>query len=549
MVANPAKFKYPAEHYDAVIVGAGFAGMYMLHRLRQAGYRARVFEAADDVGGTWYWNRYPGARCDAESLSYSFSFSPELEQKWEWTERYAPQPEILAYARHVSDRFDLRKDIRFNTRVESAEYIEADNRWRIKTDQEDVTESRFCIMATGCLSVPQLPDIPGLDNFAGNRYQASTWPHEPVSFDGQRVGVIGTGSSGIQAIPVIARQADHLTVFQRTPNFSVPAMNAPLDPAWVEAFKQNYREHRRSHKLGIEGGFGDLQIEPITEPPEMIMQADLTAAEATAILEAAWQHGGAYFIGVMADLMIDEEANRFATRFVHRKIHEIVADPATAELLCPTEYPIGSRRICVDSDYYATYNRNNVRPVSVRDHPIQEIQTNGIQLDNDFVPFDTLVLATGFDAMTGALLRMDIRGESGQKLQDKWHAGPRTYLGLMVSGFPNLFTITGPGSPSVISNVLVSIEQHVDWIMDCLAYMDDSRHRKIIVKPDAEEGWVAHVNEVANATLYPKGGSWYLGANVKGKPRIFMPYAGGVGPYREICEEIKADNYRGFAFA
>ncbi len=537
------------EQFDVVIVGAGFAGMYMLHRLRGAGYTAVVFETGDDVGGTWYWNRYPGARCDAESLAYSFSFDPDLEQEWEWTERYAPQPEILEYAKHVSERLDLRRDIRFNTRVTTASYLEARNQWHVETDQGDKIDAQFCIMATGCLSVPQLPDIPGLENFKGPRYQASQWPHEPVSFKGQRVGIIGTGSSGIQAIPVIAEEADHLTVFQRTPNFSVPAKNSPLDPQWVEAFKTHYREHRRNHKLGIGSGFGDLNIEPAKEMPEPVLRADLSDEEAAQILEEAWERGGARFMSAIGDQLLNEEANRFASEFVHRKIHETVRDPETAELLCPTNHPIGTRRICVDTDYYETYNRDNVRLVSVRAHPIEEIRENGIALDNEFIELDTLVLATGFDAMTGALLRIDIRGAGGKTLKDHWHAGPKTYLGLMASGFPNLFTITGPGSPSVLSNMLVSIEQHVDWIMDCLGHMKANQFQVIEADEAAEEGWVAHVNDVANTTLFPKGGSWYLGANVEGKPRIFMPYAGGVGLYRQVCDDVTANDYRGFEFS
>lgn len=537
-----------AERCDAVIVGAGFAGMYMLYRLRELGFTVVVFEAGDDVGGTWYWNRYPGARCDAESLAYSFSFSPELEQEWEWTERYATQPEILDYARHVSRRFDLRKDIHFNTRVTHTRYADDRNLWQVTTDSDVQVEARFCIMATGCLSVPQLPGIPGLDNFKGNRYQASRWPHELVSFKGQRVGIIGTGSSGIQAIPVIAAEADHLTVFQRTPNFSVPAKNSPLDQNWVAAFKKNYRAHRNNHRIGNGSGFGDLDIEPRTEMLEPALRADLTDDKATQILEDAWNRGGARFMNVIGDQLLNDEANAFAVAFVHRKIHEIVEDQQTAELLCPTNHPIGTRRICVDTDYYATYNRDNVRLISVKDHPIESIAENGIQLNNEFVELDTLVLATGFDAMTGALLRIDIRGENGQSLKDHWQAGPKTYLGLMASGFPNLFTITGPGSPSVLSNMLVSIEQHVDWIIDCLNYMNAHQYQTISAVPEAEESWIAHVNEVANTTLFPKGGSWYLGANVEGKPRIFMPYAGGVGVYREICDDVAVDDYRGFDF-
>ncbi|MBT5155640.1 MAG: NAD(P)/FAD-dependent oxidoreductase [Gammaproteobacteria bacterium] len=537
-----------SQKFDVVIVGAGFAGMYMLHRLRKLGLSTVVFEAGDDVGGTWYWNRYPGARCDAESLAYSFSFSSELEQEWEWSERYAPQPEILEYARHVSRRFDLRKDIHFETRVMSAHYQDDSLNWQLETDKGDSVVASFCVMATGCLSVPQLPDIPGVQNFKGNLYQASKWPHEPVSFKNQKVGIIGTGSSGIQAIPVIAEEAEHLTVFQRTPNFSVPAKNEPLDQNWVDEFKKNYRAHRENHKHAIGSGFGDLKIEPIDEPMEPILRSQLSEDQATQILEDAWVTGGAKFMGAIGDQLMNEEANQFAKEFVHRKIHETVADKDTANLLCPTNHPIGTRRICVDIGYYETYNRENVTLVSVKDNPIEEITESGVMVNGELTALDTLVLATGFDAMTGALLNMDIRGKGGLALSEKWHAGPRSYLGIAVADFPNLFTITGPGSPSVLSNMMVSIEQHVDWMIDCLAHMKEQDLKVFEAQSQAEDQWVSHVNDVASMTLFPKGGSWYLGANVKGKPRIFMPYAAGVGVYREVCDQVTAKGYEGFTF-
>ena len=537
-----------SQKFDVVIVGAGFAGMYMLHRLRKLGLSTVVFEAGDDVGGTWYWNRYPGARCDAESLAYSFSFSSELEQEWEWSERYAPQPEILEYARHVSRRFDLRKDIHFETRVMSAHYQDDSLNWQLETDKGDSVVASFCVMATGCLSVPQLPDIPGVQNFKGNLYQASKWPHEPVSFKNQKVGIIGTGSSGIQAIPVIAEEAEHLTVFQRTPNFSVPAKNEPLDQNWVDEFKKNYRAHRENHKHAIGSGFGDLKIEPIDEPMEPILRSQLSEDQATQILEDAWVTGGAKFMGAIGDQLMNEEANQFAKEFVHRKIHETVADKDTANLLCPTNHPIGTRRICVDIGYYETYNRENVTLVSVKDNPIEEITESGVMVNGELTALDTLVLATGFDAMTGALLNMDIRGKDGLALSEKWHAGPRSYLGIAVADFPNLFTITGPGSPSVLSNMMVSIEQHVDWMIDCLAHMKEQDLKVFEAQSQAEDQWVSHVNDVASMTLFPKGGSWYLGANVKGKPRIFMPYAAGVGAYREVCDQVTAKGYEGFTF-
>ncbi len=536
-----------AEKFDAVIVGAGFAGMYMLHRLRKQGMSAVVLEMADNVGGTWYWNRYPGARCDAESLAYSFSFSEELEQEWQWSERYATQPEILKYAEHVAERFDLNKDIRFNHKVNHVHYVNGS--WQVTTEPGLVVEAPFCILATGCLSVPQLPAIDGISDFAGPVYRASLWPHEGVDFSGRTVGIIGTGSSGIQAIPVIAEQAEHLYVFQRTPNYSVPAANGPLDDAWVEAFKANYRKHRRFHKEGLSSGFGDLEIEPKARTPVAESAAGMSDDEVADILDPYWQRGGAFFLSAFADSLINPETNARVAEFVRNKIRSIVKDPATAEALCPSDHPIGSKRICVDTGYYATFNRDNVTLVNVREDPIKTITATGLTTESRDYAFDDLVLATGFDAMTGALLRMDIVGEHGERLADKWSAGPRTYLGIGMAGFPNLFTVTGPGSPSVLSNMLVSIEQHVDWMVDCLQYMREHGYTRIEPEQVAEDQWVNHVNEIANATLFPEGGSWYLGANVAGKPRVFMPYAAGVGAYREICEDVAADDYRGFSFS
>jgi len=534
--------------FDAIIVGAGFAGMHMLHQLRQMGLTARIYETADDVGGTWYWNRYPGARCDAESVAYSYSWDEDLEQEWEWTERYSTQPEILRYAIHVSERFDLRKDIRFERRVTAIHYNEGANRWDVATDQGDSASAHYIIMATGCLSVPAVPDIAGLDDYKGNRYQASQWPHEEVDFTGQHVGVIGTGSSAIQAIPVMARQAAQLTVFQRTPNFSVPAQNRPLDDDWVAGFKKNYRGHRHNQKYGLNSGFGDLKVELGETVPLADAANEISEEELLAGMEARWQQGGATFLNLVMDSMIDDDSNALFANFIHNKIRETVKDPETAEALCPTTHPVGSRRICVDIDYFETYNRDNVSLVNLLKNPIERITETGIQLADGHVELDSLVLATGFDAMTGALARIDIQGEGGEKLLDKWEAGPRTYMGLMMSGFPNLFTITGPGSPSVLSNMMVSIEMHVEFISKCIANAADKGADKVQVTKSNEDWWVNHVNEVANATLYRKGGSWYLGANIKGKPRVFMPYASGVGAYRELCEKVMDQDFRGFEF-
>ncbi|MEM7016651.1 MAG: NAD(P)/FAD-dependent oxidoreductase [Pseudomonadota bacterium] len=534
--------------FDAIIVGAGFAGMYMLYRLRNMGMRVRVYEMGDNVGGTWYWNRYPGARCDAESLAYSFSFSPEMEQEWSWSERYSTQPEILKYAEHVAERFDLRRDIRFERKVCAAHFDESTNEWTVETEQGDRARARFCIMATGCLSVPLIPDIAGLDDFAGERHQASLWPHEGVDFTGKTVGIIGTGSSAIQAIPVIAEQAKHLYVFQRTPNFSVPAANVPLDPEFVGKFKKHYREHRENHKKGLGQGFGELKIEPYTPEPRYMSIGDLALDDVRDALEEYWHIGGARFVGVIGDVLMSPRANEVVADFVRDKIRQTVKDPQTAENLCPTSHPIGTKRICVDTNYYETFNRDSVTLINLRETPIEKITPSGLLTSTQHYDFDTLVLATGFDAMTGALLNMDIRGVDGLKLGDKWEAGPRNYLGLNMTGFPNLFTITGPGSPSVLSNMIVSIEQHVDWLVDLFEHMKENDKTQVEAEQTAEDKWVEHVNEVANMTLFPKGGSWYLGANVPGKPRIFMPYAAGVGAYREVCDKVTADGYEGFVF-
>jgi cyclohexanone monooxygenase len=525
--------------FDVVVVGAGFAGMYMLHRLRGLGLSARVFEQGDGVGGTWYWNRYPGARCDVESMQYSYSFSDELQQEWDWSERYAPQPEILKYANHVADRFDLRRDIQFSTRVESAMFDENTNQWSVATSDGKTVRAQLVVLATGCLSNARMPDIKGLAGFRGKVYHTGHWPHEPVDFSGLRVGVIGTGSSGIQSVPVIAEQASQLTVFQRTANFSIPARNAALTAKEREEFRQNYPEIRRFAREEARNGI-------YTDMPDRGALDD-GDNERRARYEARWSRGGLTFMSVYNNLALDKAANDTAADFVREKIAEIVKDPATAELLQPNSHPIGTKRICIDSDYFAVFNRPNVTLVDIKANPIQEILPNGIRTAAKDYEVDALVLATGFDAMTGSVAKIDIHGRGGQTLNQKWAEGPRTYLGVMSAGFPNLFVITGPGSPSVLSNMMVSIEQHVDWIADCIGYMRERDLDAMEANKDAEDNWVAHVNEVASTTLYPQANSWYMGANIPGKPQIFMPYIGGVGVYRQICNDVAAKGYEGFA--
>ena len=526
-----------ATRVDAVIVGAGFSGLYMLHRLRGLGLSAVVLEAGEDVGGTWYWNRYPGARCDVESMQYSYSFDETLQQEWRWSERYATQPEILRYANHVADRFDLRRDIRFNTRVSAARFDEGAGLWHLTLQEGGNITARFCIMATGCLSSAKRPEIPGLDDFRGPAYHTGNWPHDGVDFTGLRVGVIGTGSSAIQSIPVIAEQAAQVTVFQRTPNFSVPAHNRPIDEAYERSWKDDYparRRHARTLRTGI-----DYPLNPLSA-------LEVGAEERERQYETSWAAGGTAFMAAFSDLLRDEDANATARDFVHRQIRRIVRDPKTAELLCPTNHPIGTKRICVDTDYYATFNRPNVRLVDLRATPIERITDHGVRTSGEDFTVDTLVLATGFDAMTGALLAVDIAGRDGVTLREAWADGPVSYLGLMVAGFPNLFTITGPGSPSVLSNMMVSIEQHVDWIADTIAAMRARGATTIEATREAQDDWVRHVAEVGASTLYPRANSWYMGVNVPGKPQVFMPYVGGVGTYREICDDIAARGYAGF---
>jgi cation diffusion facilitator CzcD-associated flavoprotein CzcO len=527
-----------ASELDAIIVGAGFAGMYMLHRLRGLGFRARVFEAGTGVGGTWYWNRYPGARCDIESMEYSFQFSDDLQQEWDWSERYATQPEILRYANYVTDRFDLRRDIQFDTRIASAIFDEQDKRWTVETSDGIRIHASFCIMATGCLSSANTPKIPGLETFAGPTYHTGRWPHEEVNFAGQRVAIIGTGSSAIQAIPIIAEQAAHLYVFQRTPNYSVPAHNAALDPDKRREVKMNYRRLRESGKQSPNGvwSFRFNSARALQTTPE----------ERRREYEARWAYGGVSFMGAYADLMFDPEANATAADFVRGKIREIVRDPKIAAALTP-RYVIGCKRLCVDTGYFATFNRPHVTLVDISASPIEGITAHAIKALGKEYKIDALILATGFDAMTGALTHIDIRGRGGKPLKEKWQAGPRNYLGLSIEGFPNLFTITGPGSPSVFTNMLPSIEQHVDWITDCLCHMRQTRVALIEPRREAEDHWVTHVNEVAAAHLRSACNSWYIGANIPGKQRVFMPYIGGFPAYLKKCQEVVAAGYEGFS--
>ncbi len=528
---------------DVLIVGAGFAGMYMLIRARVLGLRAQVIEAGAGVGGTWFWNRYPGARCDVESLEYSYGFDETLQQEWHWSERFAPQPEILAYAQHVAQRFDLERDISFNTRVQRAVFDEAAHRWQVSTDQGDSVRAQFVVMATGCLSSANFAKIKGIDSFRGARYHTGHWPHQPVDFTGQRVGIIGTGSSAVQSIPIIAKQARDLFVFQRTAAYSVPAHNAPLDAQYEAEIKADYpgfRERNRTMPAAFGANLKVGTASALAADPDALTQA----------FETRWRAGGLGFTRSFTDITLNHEANALAAGFVRSKIRELVHDPATAALLSPTQ-PIACKRLCVDSGYYDAFNQPHVHLIDIgqgsQSGGIEEITPQGLRAAGRDFELDAIVFATGFDAMTGTLLKMDIRGRNGITLRDKWQAGPLNYLGLSINGFPNLFTISGPGSPSVLTNMIVSIEQHVRWIGECIAWLRTQGHQRIEATLEAERDWVAHVNHVAAQTIFPSCNSWYLGANVPGKTRVFMPLP-GFPAYVEKCEAVVAEGYAGFAF-
>jgi cation diffusion facilitator CzcD-associated flavoprotein CzcO/acetyl esterase/lipase len=528
----------PGPQVDVVVVGAGFAGLYLLHRLRKEGFSARAFEAASDVGGTWYWNRYPGARCDITTADYTFSFDPELEREWTWSEKYAQQPEILRYLQFVADRYDLRRDITFDTRVDNAEWDDDAGLWQLHTSTGERVRCRFYVMATGCLSVPKEPDIEGAQRFGGEVYFTSRWPHEGVDLTGKRVAVVGTGSSGIQSIPLIAQQADRLTVFQRTPNFSLPARNGPVPEHRAEQLRtdrQAYREAAKWSRIGVPGKVSEVY--GVAAPEE----------QRRALFEAAWEAGELHAIlGIFADQGLNPASNEIVAEMIREKIRAIVTDPETAEALCPKDHYFGTKRPCLDTGYFATFNLPHVRLVDLRKTPITTITESGIDTTDETFEFDVIVYATGFDAMTGALVGVDVTGRGGVTLKEKWADGPSTYLGLTSVGFPNFFAITGPGSPSVLSNMAVSIEQHVDWVTDCLVDLRAQGRTTIEPTPLAEEGWDQHVADCAAITLHPTANSWYMGANVPGKARVFYPYIGGVDSYRAACDQVRAGGYLGF---
>lgn len=533
----------PQRQLDVVIVGGGLAGLYAIHRLRRLGLKVRAYEAGSGIGGTWFWNRYPGARCDVESLEYSYSFDEQLQQDWKWPERYGTQPEILRYINHVADRFDLRRDVQLDTRITSAVFDTKTNEWTVTTDGGEEIRARYCVMAAGNLSTPRVPNFKGLSDFRGKWYHSGLWPHEGVDFSGLRVGVIGTGSSGVQMIPIIAQQARHLTVFQRTANFSLPARNTPMPEEKERRHKAEYPARRAA---AMETPFA---IGGHAKPTRSALDVD--KAERDAAYEAKWQEGGSIsYLYAYTDLLVNKASNDTASEFVRNKIRAMVKDPATAELLAPKDHPIGTKRLCLDTNYYETYNRPNVSLADVRSDPIDAIVETGVRLKSGAtVELDAIVFATGFDAMTGALNEIDIRTSEGAVLRRHWEGGPLTYLGLMVSGFPNMFIVTGPGSPGVKTQMIASIEQHIDWIADAIDHLGKHQLDRIEPTQGAETSWVQHVNQVADSTLYPLANSWYVGANIPGKPRVFMPYVGGFDRYKRRCDEIAAKDYEGFTLS
>ena len=526
------------QQYDVIIVGAGMACLYLLHKLRATGFSAIALETGDDVGGTWYWNRYPGARCDIESLDYSYSFDPELEKEWQWSERYATQPEILRYLQFVADRYDLRRDIQFSTKVERADWDEEASQWKVTTANGECISSQFYVMATGCLSLPKEPDVPGVERFSGSTYFTHAWPHEGVDFTGKRVAVIGTGSSGIQSIPLIAQEASQITVFQRTANYAAPANNGPVREEHLQKMQANrdtYREEAQWSRAGV----------PLPSSQEPFFTVE--PQERQRRLEVGFARGDLLTINTsFSDLVSDQAANDSVADFFREKVRAKVTDPQTAEDLCAKDFPLFTKRLCLETNYFETFNLPHSKLVNLRRTPIESITETGIDTSEESMEFDAIVFATGFDAMTGAIVAVDIRGRGGIKLKDIWADGPKTYLGLNVHGFPNFFTITGPGSPSVLSNMVVSIEQHVDWITAAFEHLRNQKLETLEATAAAQEGWATHLNDLSNLTLYPVANSWYMGANVPGKPRVFLPYIGGVDAYRQTCNEVAEQDYLGF---
>lgn len=524
---------------DALIVGAGFGGMYAVHCMRAMGLSLIGVEAGGNVGGVWYWNRYPGARCDLMCVDYSYGFSDELQQEWTWSEQFAAQPEILSYANFVADRLDLRKHFLFETRVTSATWDSEREIWTARTNKGDIIEASYCIMATGPLSIPKDPEFPGLDDFKGEIYRAAKWPHQPVGFAGKRVGLIGTGSTGIQIVPVVAQEADSLHVFQRTPSFTLPMGNVSLDPGYITELKRNYPGIRAVARASHLGG-----VRPTTTRPFF----SVTPAQRLALMEDSWKRGGLNFLGTFSDLLTNAEANEQVAEFVRGKISDVVKDQDTAEKLKPRGYPIFARRPCLDTNYYETFNQPHVHLVDCLSHPIERVTEKGLKTAAGEVELDALILATGYDGLTGALLAFDVNGRGQNTVQAKWAAGARSFLGLMMEGFPNFFMVCGPNGPAALANIITLDEQNVDWICHVIRHMRAEGHRTVEPTAEAESEWMEQVFTLAEQTLVSKANTWYVGANVEGKPRGLTIYTGGYGKFSEACSAVIRDGFRGLEF-
>lgn len=534
----PSASPTATEIYDAIIIGAGIAGLYQLYRLRELGLKVRVFEAGSDVGGTWYWNRYPGARFDSESYTYAYSFSKTVLDEWEWSEHFAAQPETLRYLQFITEKFNLRSDIRCNARIASAIYLEADNVWEIATENGERARAKFLITAVGVLSAPYTPDIPGRDDFTGASWHTAKWPHHPVDLSNKRVGVIGSGATAVQLITEVAKNVGHLTVFQRTANYCVPLNNRPIRPAEQGDLKARYGEMFERCRQTFGAFIHDFD-------PRSVFDVSLDAREA--LFEKLWHEPGfGFWLGNFYDIMTDEKANATIAEFVRRKIRERVKDPKIAERLTPRDHCFGTKRVPLESGYYEAYNRPNVELVDLKETPIERITPAGIKTRETDYEFDVIIFATGFDAVTGALTRIDIRGEGGQGLKEKWQDGPRTYLGLQIAGFPNLFTVVGAHNAANFCNVPRCIEQNVEWVTACIRYLRDHHVQRIRATEEAEEDWRQHCEEVVSHTLFPTANSWFMGANIPGKKRAFLAYGGGLPRYREKCDEVAAQGYAGF---
>jgi cation diffusion facilitator CzcD-associated flavoprotein CzcO len=531
---TPVAKTEPVEHYDAIVIGAGVTGLYQLYRLLQLGLSARIFEAGGGVGGTWYWNRYPGARFDSESYSYAYSFSEELLQEWDWKEHFSGQPENERYLNYVADKFDLRRHIQFNARISSAVYDEQENRWQIETEDGRRARAQFVIAAVGILSASYVPDIAGIDSFQGQSFHTSRWPREPVNLRGKRVGVIGTGATAVQLITEIAKEVGHLTVFQRTPNYCAPLRNSEIDPETQKKIKASYPEIFKKCRETVGGFMHDFDPRSALE---------VSPEEREAFFEAIWAEPGfKKWFGNFHDVMTNREANELYAEFVRNKIRARVKDPVVAEKLCPKDHPFGSKRIPLESGYYEVYNQDNVLLVDVRETPIERVTPKGIKTSDKEYEFDVIIYATGFDAVTGELTRMDIRGEGGQKLKDKWADGPRTYLGLQTAGFPNFFIANG----AVFCNFPRCAEVVAEWVSDCIGYMRRKNFTRITATLQAEDAWTEHDSSLTAGMLFTEGNSWFMGTNIPGKKRHYLLYAGGSPKYRQKCEEVAANGYEGF---